>query len=699
MELILAYPAWYLILCVLIAGAFSWFLYYRERSLVDVPPWLLNSLRVLRFLAILLISFLLLEPMLSFMKIELRKPILIYLEDNSRSLLMSNDSAALSKELSSFRSQLESKVESEFDFYSYQFGEELSLGLTNTYTDRSTNLNKALQELFIQHGSSASGLLLLASDGLLNEGRDPFYLDHRIALPVYSLGLGDTSLKSDLQLVELRTNDIAYLGNQFPLEYTIKAENLAGVQSRISVFEGEKELYTENIQIKDKLETISKRVLLEADEVGVKRFTVKLQPVEGEWTATNNNSEFSVEVIDSRAKIMIVSQSYHPDIAAIKESLNQSDDFEAYQKTLEGFQKMSDESIKNNFNLLIFHGLPGSSKQEIQRIQSLVDQKIPVFMVLTPESNIAAFNQLKLGMQIGNASIGQFNEVSAMPEENFSLFRYELDESWKNGLPPLRSPFGEYRMAGGVEMLLTQKLGQMSTGFPLLYFSANTNMKKFGVLVGEGIWRWKIFDFRKNQDHKSFNELIGSMCRYLASNEDRGRFRVEYQKRYYQGDKMKIEAELYNPSFQLTTEVEIELELENERGEQFKYQLSPTNDHYELELEGLKSGAYTFRLSTEYGSETFAKEGQFVVVEKVLEFAQNKADHSWLNKFSKKTEGNYYHWDDREAMIDALTQMDIKPESNSRRKLQLLIDFPWLLLLLLLPFSLEWFLRRRYGSY
>lgn len=699
MELILAYPAWYLILCFIVAGAFSWFLYFREKSLVDVPAWLLNSLRILRFLAILLISFLLLEPMLSFMKIELRKPILIYLEDNSRSLLMSKDSSALSNDLQVFRTEVKETVQEDFDFYAYQFGEEIKLDVTNTYTDRSTNLNKALQELFIQHGSSASGLVLLASDGLLNEGRDPYYLDHKISLPVYSLGLGDTSIKSDLQVVELRTNDIAYLGNQFPLEYTFKAENLAGSQTRIRVLEGDRELFTEDIQVQEKLQSISKRILLEANEVGVKRYTVELDAIEGEWTTSNNSGEFSVEVIDSRAKILIVSQAYHPDIAAIKESLNQSDDFEAYQKTMKDFLKMSDESIKNNFNLIVFHGLPSNSAKENERINALVDQKIPVFMVLTPGSNIVAFNQLRLGMQIANASRGQFNEVSALPEENFSLFRYELDKSWENGIPPLRAPFGDYRLAGGVEVLFTQKLGQMSTGFPLMYFSANTNTKKFGVLIGEGIWRWKIFDYRKNQNHDAFNKLIGSMCRYLASNEERGRFRIDYEKRYYEGDKMKIQAELYNPSFQLTSEALIEMELENENGEKFKYQLSPVEDHYEIELEGLKSGAYSFTLSTEYGSENFRKSGQFVVVEKVLEFAQNKADHSWLNKFSAKTGGEYFHWNDRSVLVDRLNQMNIKPESNSRRKLQLLIDFPWLLLLILLPFTLEWFLRRRYGSY
>jgi len=698
MELLLAYPAWYLILCTIGAALGSWLLYRKDKQLSDLSIWLLNSLRALRFLSLFLLLFLLLEPMLSYLKIELRKPVLILLQDNSRSLRMSADSVDMASQMTEFQTGLEEALDDKFNLVKYQFGEEFISDINYSYTDDNTNLNEALDKLYLQYGSSQTGLILLMSDGLINEGRDPYYADHKLDLPVYNLGLGDTSSKADLQIAELRANKIAYLGNEFPLEYSINKENLDVSKLKLEVYENGQLLRTEDIAFTEESNSIRSVLKLEAKEVGIKRYQLRLQELEGEWTYVNNRAEFSIEVIDSRAKVLLVSATFHPDIAAFKESLNRSDDFEAFSKSKKDFEALSDKEILNNFNLLLFHGMPGS-KEDAGRIKQLVEGRLPVMIIVSSSTDIQALNSLGLGVQLKNSKKGQMNEVTPAVNNDFSLFQFEYPISWTSNIPPLRSPFGQYEMSNEVELLFAQQLGQLNTGFPLLVYSSTMSEKKYGILMAEGIWRWRLFDYRKNGNQKKFDELVGSTVRYLASKEDRSRFRIDYKKEYDQSDEIEISAELYNPSFQLTLDANVEFELENESEKSFSYQMSPKEDHFELDLSTLPAGSYRFKASTALGADKFNKEGEFVIKEQLREFSENKADHAWLRRFSGKTGGEYFHQDDKERLVERLTELDIKAKSDSRRSFELLIEFPWLLVLLVSSLAAEWFVRRRQGSY
>lgn len=698
MDIILAYPAWYIVFCLLLATLASWFLYFREKELADIPRWLLNSLRVLRFVAVFIICFLLLAPLLLYFKVSLKKPVLIVLQDNSQSLLTGADSLKLSQSLDAFYAEAEAKLERQFEIKNYRFGEALSQGTQADFSERSTNLHKALSDLYIQYGSGNHGILLLASDGLINEGRDPYYNSNQLNLQVYALGLGDTSTRADLRFADVRSNQIAYLGNEFPLEMVIRAENLKAREFELRVLEGKAVVYREKISLSQGTQSITKRINLEAKTLGLRSYKLELDFLEEEWTHRNNVANFSVEVIDSRAKILLVHNKPHPDIAALKESLNYSDDFEALSKNYEAFERMSDEALKSNFNLLIFHGIP-VNVQQLERLKSLLEKGSSIFIVLTQNTDITAFNALGLGLRIKDAQSKQMNEVLPNYRESFKLFRYQLPERWQQNLPPMKSPFGNYEVLPGLEVLFEQKLGKINTGFPLLAFSNNTQDKRYGILAGEGIWRWRLFDYRKHGNMDQYNDLITSSVRYLANKDERGRFRLDYEKRYFEGDELLVKAELYNPSFEPVIDAEVALVLRDEADKSYEYTMSPAEDHFEINIKDLKPGNYTFEASTRYADEDFVKSGAFVLEEKLLEFSKSRADHQWLKRYAEKNAGAYYHLNERAELLKALQALDIKPVSSSRERFRLLIDFPWLFVLMLLPFVLEWFIRRRYGSY
>lgn len=94
--------------------------------------------------------------------------------------------------------------------------------------------------------------------------------------------------------------------------------------------------------------------------------------------------------------------------------------------------------------------------------------------------------------------------------------------------PPLSSPFGTYRADKEVYTLLTQRIGAVETGQPLLYFSNAGNIRK-AVLAGEGIWRWRLNEYAQKESTVNMDELFGKIIQYLIVKESKVPFRVRYK--------------------------------------------------------------------------------------------------------------------------------------------------------------------------
>ena len=70
------------------------------------------------------------------------------------------------------------------------------------------------------------------------------------------------------------------------------------------------------------------------------------------------------------------------------------------------------------------------------------------------------------------------------------------------------------------DILLYQKTGSIVTNNPLMFFDQNLNSKS-GVILGEGIWRWKLHDYLKNNNNDSFDEMILKTIQYLSVKADK----------------------------------------------------------------------------------------------------------------------------------------------------------------------------------
>ena len=132
------YPIWTILFCFLLGAVYAGVLYYKESKLDTIAKWLKNSLLIFRFLAVSIIAFLLLSPFIKTIFNKTEKPIIIFAQDNSNSLLIHQDSAFYANNYLKKLNALKEKLEKDYEVKSFTFGEKVKEEGTIDFTEKGT---------------------------------------------------------------------------------------------------------------------------------------------------------------------------------------------------------------------------------------------------------------------------------------------------------------------------------------------------------------------------------------------------------------------------------------------------------------------------------------------------------------------------------------------------------------------------------
>lgn len=690
------YPVWFLGLCALAGLTVALLLYYRDTTFRDQGSWLKILLGGIRWLGYTVLAALLLSPLLQYLEKDQQDPILVLAQDASESIGLGTDTSAFASQWAELASQLGSQ----YEVVNYRFGDEVreSEG-SAVFADKRTNLNSVLAEISDLYANQNLGAVVLASDGIYNEGANPAYSNNPIQAPVYTLGLGDTTQRRDLLVRRVFHNEIAYLNDAFSVQIDLSARNAVGSRSRLTVSRisgsGSTELHREEINIDRNDFFTTKEVVIEATAPGVQRYRISVSPINDELTTANNRRDILVDVLDARQKILLLAHSPHPDISALRQALleGQNNEIEvAYVRNFTG-------SVAD-YDLLVLHQLP-STQYPIEEVLSAANRlNKPSLFVLGEQTDVNRFNaaQSLLSLRV-NATAS--NDVSARVAGDFSLF--SLSDDLRQALtryPPLKAPFGEFTSGPNASTLLRQRIGRVDTEYPLLVLG-ETNGSRSGVLAATGLWQWRLFDFLENDNHDNYNEFISQLTQYLSIQEDKRRFRVSTAENIFdENEPVYLDAQLYNDSYELINEPEVTIAITDEAGKDYDYVFNRTTNSYSLNAGILPVGNYRFRATTSVGGENLTFNGQFSVQSVDVERYALEADHGLLRLLSDRYGGEFLLPADLTSLPQRLDDRGtVKPILFQTVTTRSVINLKWIFFALLALFSTEWFLRRYYGGY
>ncbi len=668
-------------------------MYYRNKRM-DFSPLLTKILAILRFTSIFVITFLLLSPLLKITKQTNEKPIIVLAQDNSQSIIIHKDSSFYKNEYKQKLEKLIDNLSKTYDVRTFNFDDKVKENLSIDYNGKQTDISSVFDELITRYTNRNLGALILASDGIYNKGSNPLYTAGKLKAPVFTIALGDTLVRKDLLIQKLNYNRITYLGNTFPLQIIVNANKAKGQTAKLRVNKGAKEIFNKNINITSDSYSETINFTTEAKESGLQKYSISLSPIENEITLSNNRKDIFIEVLDARQKILILAAAPHPDISAIKQTLENNRNYDVQVALANEFTK----SV-TDYNLIIMHQLPSANNVMGKVFADLEKANIPVLYILGAQSNINQFNAANTGLSIA-AKNQAFNDALPFAVNEFPFFTVS-DESKKmlNYFPPLTSFYGNYKISTSAEPLLMQKIGNVATNQPLIVFNQNMGGKN-GVIAGEGLWRWKLANYAQKNNTDAFDELITKTVQYLAVRIEKGLFKVSIPAVFDENQQIEFDAELYNDSYELINEADVNLTIFNSQGKKFTYQFNRTSNAYHLNAGIFPQGDYKFQAIVKLKNKTLTQNGSFSVTALDAEYLNTVANHQLLYNLSKQSGGEMIYPSDIERLSDLLkTRDDIKVVKYTQKKYDDLINLSWIFFLILGLLSAEWFLRKRNGGY
>ncbi len=690
-EIIFSYPSWLVIICLLLGVGYASILYYRNRVLGKKAS---IALGVIRAVLIFILAVLVLSPMIERLVNIEEEPMILFVQDNTGSVKFGPDSAYYLNEYPDEVKSFKKDLSRDYDVRTYTFGESFKRNDSFHFDEKVTNISDIFEGLQISYSNRNVGAVIIASDGIYNRGTNPVYASAANNFPIYSVSLGDTVPHKDVILLGVHHNQITYLGNEFPLLVDVEARECHGEATTLTVSKDNEELFNKTLNIDSDYYFETAELTLEAEEAGVQRYHVSLSQVEGEISVANNSKDIFIEVLDSRQKVLILSNAPHPDVGAIKQSLENNENYEVESYVIDEF----DNNIEQ-YNLVVFHQLPSSAHPRPEVLQKVEDNDISRLFVIGSQTNIRSFNNLETGIIITPRS-EQFNEALADFNYRFGLFSISQEaEDVLGSLPPLFSPFANYEASGNVNVFLNQKIGNVVTEDPLMLF-ADAGVAKTGIIAGEGIWRWRLHNYLHKQNHDIFDELLSKTTQYLSVLADKSQLRVFSDNIFYENEPVTFSAEVYDHSYELINEPELHLTIYNEAGVDYPFVFSRTSNAYTLDAGMFSVGDYTYEAMVRVGEESFTEKGEFSVTPLNIEKLQTIADHQLMYRLAVENDGKMFYpgqWDELQEEIKQ--REDIKPVLYSQKKFDDAISLRSIFFLILLLVSVEWFVRKRSGTY
>ncbi|WP_421919477.1 hypothetical protein [Marinifilum sp.] len=632
---------------------------------------------------------LILEPGIRYQKTIENKPILIFAQDNSASLRFGKDSSYY---LSSYYSEIDELLKEFEDDYSIRrlsFGDKVEVATKIDFNEKSTDYSSLFKFVKDNYGNMDQVQLLIASDGLFNSGANPRYLIPDLGIPVHTIQLGDTAKIKDVSVYSIRSNRIGFTNTKLPVRVGFKAQNSKHKKLGFKIKNKNKLILQDEIIVNSENFYQEKDYFIDTDEKGLQRFTAELESNFLEYSFKNNKADFVVDILDSKKKIALFFDQYHPDLGAIRSAFleNPNIDFQLIN--------LSEKQVNfDDLNLVIAYQIPSKGSSHIDLFRQLQYKRIPSLFIVGGSTDLIKLNSLNLGLNINNEN-AYFQDVLFKGNKNFSLFN--LESKKKNSfekLPPLLAPFGEIHFKSEYNVLAYQRIKNIDTQYPLMAFSIMKD-RKMAWIFGEGLWRWKLNEFKQFDTNSGFNDLINRIVQYLALNVKKDHLVVNHQKDFTEGNQIHFKAELYNKSYQLSNKAELNFVLIDAENNTYNYRFSKNEDAYDLSINSLRKGRYKYKVSSIGLEENLERFGEFIVRENNLESKNLQANPLTLKQISALSQGNYYsEISSIKIKDDLLKDNRRKPTIVYQTSYDKAVDSLYLLLFIIILMVSEWFLRR-----
>jgi len=626
--------------------------------------------------------------------------------DNSNSLAAKDSSKRLEQVNSLIKNiSSESEIRSQIFFFGKKVDSVQDAGSSKlNFTEAQTNFSSVID--LIKKKSSSVNSAVILSDGIINDGNDPTYQVEKLQLPVFTVGVGDSTEKKDILIYNVQYNSTIYAEKPTVIETAIKNIGFGGSNTRIAFYEENKLLDTKDILLSESgLNKISFNY--RPSTGGEKKLSISVSPLNGEVTTANNKRIIFLNVLDTKLKVCLVAGSPSADVSAISKAVTTDKNIllrKIIQTSTNKFLSEVKTSAIDSADVLFLVDFPSSSTPQnlIDKISSAVNnQNKPFFILLSSNVDIRQLrsleNVLPFTIENNNTEL-----IQVLPELNSDLYSSSFStgsnkkEIW-NSLPPVSQAAVKIQIKPGSNSLVSAKVRNIPIANPLVISRSLGKQRAFAILAGD-IWKWQLQTAEKHPEF--FDNFINDIVKWLNLSSQQKQFSVSTDKKIYSpNEEVNFTAQLYDNTFSPIDTAQIELQIL--KGEK-KFDLalaSVGNGIYNAVFTPNEPGDYLFSASSLLnGTQMKTDIGRFSVSETQIEKIDTRMRPAFLKSLAKSTGGEYYSIDNYSNLLDKLRGINRNPikETGTKKEYYLWSDERVLLLIIIL-FAAEWFIRKRSG--
>lgn len=732
-----------LVLIVLLAGAFIYFVYLRPR--IRLSKRTTATLIALRLALLTVLVTLLLRPVVVVSSVIPRSSYVAIMVDDSVSMKLRDmpdgnaridtvKQSLLATGPNSFLSRLDAKFKT--SLYGFAGAVSRLKGAEDLFAEgRTSDVAGALDEAIKRSSGMPLSAVVLATDGASNVPRDLAATLRELRardIPVFTVGVGNTARPIDAELTRINMPRRVLVGSRVNIESYVGLSGYQATKVLLGVREDGRAIKTEEINLRGN-DTQAVNLEITPTTPGIHRYTVEITPLDGELTVENNKQDAVVEVISGPLRLLHVEGEPRWELGKIRESLAVNEKnitLVSLQRTGENkFYRQgiaSQTELVSGFpvteeELFAYDGLVIGSVEagfftadQLRNIEAFVarrgggllaiggrlsfdggkykgttiDDLLPVSLTGGATDDAMSFAPVYKPVLTG---AGQTHPITRLQDD-----RGANQKAW-NELPPISVSQVLANVKPGASVLLEARRveGGGSQSAPLLV------QQRYGrgqtlALTAADTWRWRMRMDSKNNAHETFWR---QMLRYVVSGTPRQIEIGAERDVYAMDDIVNIVADIRDKRFNPVSDAHATARVTKPSGLVVDVPLTFTTlnsvNTYAGQFKADELGAHRIELvGTSAGLGALSATSNVLVSDLNREYYSAAQNSDLLRRISTETGGKYYTPAEAQSLLDDLVY---RQTPYSERVTKDLWDMPINFMLIIGLLSAEWFLRKREG--
>lgn len=698
-----------LLIFVLIVLVISF--YYYKRTIPEISGAKKTILRILRFLSLALLFVILFEPVIytTFNEIISPKP-LIFIDNSASMDIESNNSDKINNFISTNDFDKENIYYFDDDVFS---SEETTPNYDGQYTDISAVFEKAKDLEQVRNISS----IVLVSDGSFNKGINPEYAIENLNIPIISIGVGKESEYKDIIAKSFLTNDIAYINNDIPILAKYSAKGIESDSLQINLLINNKIAETKVLSNLSDVEDSYVEFIYRDSIPGMKKITVSIDTVKGRSNTDNNIYSDYLELLDNKKRIGIFASSPNPDVSFINQFLASTKQYivkSFIKKNSSEWYNIPTQSELKSLDVFVFIDFPSNIIEDniLNNIAKELENDKSALFIAGKHIAKSKLKYLEKHLPFTQVSDSR-NEYFASVRFNDnavsnSIFRTQSidQEAFLDDLPPLFKTEAFYKAKADASVFSTFEINNMEIEEPTILSKSNGRSRSWAFLT-YGLYRWKMINAglslnnEEDNQYSFYNSLFDNVFKWLSISDKKQKFIFETDKNIYQSsESISLSAQLYDDKYDPIDDYIIKAIIKSTDFEKEVILKNITNGRYVADVAGLPKGDFKIEAQALTNEESiYSSSGTSFTVESMqVENRHYGLKKELLSNISNSTGGMYFHIDKSESLSNILSdkykgaekQISITDEIN-------IWNSTYLMVIVILLLSAEWFLRKRFG--